>query len=87
MPTAGSSSADIVAISNVTPTQISNSLFTSTNHHQKYQVLIKRKLKTTNPDDVQFDLNANKNYVFGVALMDNDGKNHIGSVKETLTFK
>ena len=87
VPTAGSSSADIVAISNVTPTQISNSLFTSTNHHQKYQVLIKRKLKTTNPDDVQFDLNANKNYVFGVALMDNDGKNHIGSVKETLTFK
>ena len=62
-------------------------MFVSTNHHTKYQVLITRKLKTNNADDIQFDLTANKVYTFGVALMDNDGKNHIGSAKEVLTFK
>jgi hypothetical protein len=63
-------------------------MFSSTNKHsKKYQVLIKRKLKTNHTDDVQFDLTTIKNYVFGVALMDNDGKNHIGSAKETLSFK
>lgn len=83
----GANSTDIKVITNVTPTQISNSSFTSTNHHSKYQVLIIRKLKTGNADDVQFNLSANKAYVFGIALMDNDGINHVGSLKETLTFK
>lgn len=86
-PTPGTSTADITVVSNVTPTQIANAMAVSTNKHQKYQVLIKRKLKTTHADDIQFDLLTKKEYVFGVALMDNDGKNHIGSFKETLTFK
>ncbi len=86
-PVPGSSSADLVVVTNVTPTQIANAMFASSNKHQKYQVLIKRKLKTNNPDDVQFDLLTAKNYVFGIALMDDDGKNHVGSAKETLTFK
>jgi mono/diheme cytochrome c family protein len=84
---ASGSTTDINAVANVTPTQLSNAMFVSTNHHTKYQVLITRKLKTNNADDIQFDLTANKVYTFGVALMDNDGKNHIGSAKEVLTFK
>lgn len=88
IPAVGTSSADITTIANVTSTDISNAMFASTNKHsKKYQILIKRKLKTNHADDVQFDLTTNKNYVFGVALMDNDGKNHIGSAKETLSFK
>ncbi len=86
-PAAGTSSADITVVTNVTPIQVTNAMFPQTNKHQKYQVLIKRKLKTNNADDVQFNLLTNKNYTFGVALMDDDGKNHIGSAKETLTFK
>lgn len=86
-PATGTSAADITIVSNVTPIQISNALFNSTNKHQKYQVLIKRKLKTTHTDDVQFDLGTNKSYIFGIALMDEDGINHIGSAKETLIFK
>jgi mono/diheme cytochrome c family protein len=86
-PTPGTSSADITVISNVTPIQVSNATSPSTNKHQKYQILIKRKLQTNNPDDVQFVLSTKKDYVFGIALMDNDGKNHIGSAKETLSFK
>lgn len=81
------SNADIVAISNVTPTIIKNAYSANTNKHNQYQVLIIRKLKTNNADDVQFDLTKSKTYLFGVALMDNDGKNHIGSLKETITFK
>ncbi|OYU97043.1 MAG: hypothetical protein CFE21_01780 [Bacteroidetes bacterium B1(2017)] len=86
-PTANTSAADITIVSNVKPTDISNSMSNTTNKHGKYQVLIKRKLKTNNTDDVQFNLGTKKEYVFGIALMDNDGKNHIGSAKETLTFK
>lgn len=67
--------------------QITNAMNNSSNVHSKYQVLIVRKLKTNNTDDVQFDVSANKTYKFGIALMDNDGKNHIGSLVETLTFK
>ncbi|MBL7923891.1 MAG: c-type cytochrome [Bacteroidia bacterium] len=81
------SSADIIATSNITPVQLINSYLPSTNVHTKYQVLIIRKLKTNNTDDIQFDLTASKSYRFGVALMDNDGVNHIGSAVETLTFK
>lgn len=86
-PTPGTSTADVTVISNVTPTQIANSMGSNTNKHQKYQVLIKRKLKTNNTDDVQFDLGTKRTYIFGVAIMDNDGRNHVGSLKETLTFK
>jgi len=81
------SNADIKATSNVTPVQIVSAMLSSTNVHTKYQVLITRKLKTNNNDDIQFDLNTSKIYKFGVALMDNDGKNHIGSTVETITFK
>lgn len=81
------SNADITAVTNVTPIDIKNAYIAQTNKHNKYQVLLIRKLKTNNPDDVQFDLSAKRFYQFGVALMDNDGKNHIGSLKETLTFK
>ncbi len=86
-PVVGTSAADITIISNVSPTQIANASSNATNKHQKYQLLIKRKLKTNNADDIQFDPANKKTYVFGVALMDNDGRNHIGSAKETLTFK
>lgn len=85
MPTG--SNADIKIVSNVTPVQIVNAMLPVTNEHTKYQVLIIRKLKTNNNDDAQFDLLTQKNYSFGVALMNNDGKNHIGSNIETLTFK
>jgi mono/diheme cytochrome c family protein len=81
------SNADIKAISNVTPVNIKNAMLPATNQHTKYQVLITRKLQTNNPDDAQFDLTSVKTFKFGIALMDNDGKNHIGSNVETLTFK
>ena len=86
-PTVGNSNADITALNNVTPAHIGNSLSDATNHHTKYQVLITRKLKTNNADDIQFDAISGKTYNFGIALMNNDGKNHIGSAKEILTFK
>jgi len=81
------SSADITAISNVTGLQITNAASPTKNIHTTYQVLIIRKLKTGNNDDVQFDLSNSHDYKFGVALMNADGKNHIGSIVETLTFK
>lgn len=52
--------------------------------HTKYQVLITRKLQTGNADDAQFS--PATTYKFGVAMMDNDGRNHIGSRIETLEF-
>ena len=81
------SNADVKAVSNVTPVQIVDAMLPSTNQHTKYQVLIIRKLQTNNSDDKQFDLTSQTAYSFGVALMNNDGKNHIGSIVETLTFK
>ena len=51
-----------------------------------YKVLLVRDLKTGNSDDIQFDIENTLEYVFGVALMDADGKNHVGSIKETLTI-
>lgn len=81
------SNADIIATSNVTPVQIVNAIIPKNNVHTKYQVLLVRNLKNNNQDDAQFDLSVSHNYKFGVALMNNDGKNHIGSVIETLTFK
>ncbi len=81
------SNADVTVVSNVTNIQIGNAMLANTNQHSKYQVLIKRKLKTNNGDDIQFNLLSQKSFKFGVALMDNDGINHIGSIVETLTFK
>lgn len=81
------SCADVKAYSNITPIDISNAQSATKNVHARYQVLLVRKLKTNNSDDIQFDLPANKVYKFGVAIMDNDRKNHIGSAIETLTFK
>lgn len=86
LTTPDGSNADIKAISNVTPVNIKDAMLVATNHHTKYQVLITRKLRTNNPDDVQFTPSQGT-YKFGVALMDNDGRNHIGSLVETLTFK
>ncbi len=80
------SNDDITAISNVTAIQIKESMDTR-KRHTKYQVLFIRKLKTNNSDDAQFDLTSKTTFKFGVALMDNDGRNHIGSTVETLTFK
>ncbi len=75
------SSADIWAVSNVTKTKI------TTTPHTVYQVLLIRNLSTSNTDDIQFTSPAGKSYPFGIALMNRDGKNHIGSLKEILKFK
>jgi hypothetical protein len=87
LTTPNGSNADIKAVSNVTPITIKNAMLPATNHHTKYQVLLIRKLKTNNADDAQFDLSVRNTFKFGIALMDNDGKNHIGSTVETITFK
>jgi len=50
----------------------------------QYTVQVRRRLQTGSPDDVQFDPAVRKEYVFGVAVMDKDGKNHAGSAKEVL---
>jgi len=87
LQTPDGSNADIKAVSNVTPIQIKDAMLPVTNTHSLYQVLLIRKLNTNNPDDIKFEATAGRTFTFGVALMDNDGKNHIGSKKETLTFK
>jgi mono/diheme cytochrome c family protein len=76
------SNTDISALSNVFITNISD-----VGNHTQYKVLIIRSLDTGNSDDIQFLAPEGKKYVFGIALMDNDGKNHIGSAKQTLLFK
>lgn len=81
------SCADITSANNVTPIHVVNAMLPKNNIHTKYQVLIIRKLKTNNADDAQFDISVSKTYKFGVALMNNDSRNHIGSPIETLTFK
>jgi len=50
----------------------------------EYCVVLTRELDTTHDDDTQFDIA--EEYVFGVALMDNDGKNHVGNAKLILDF-
>jgi hypothetical protein len=50
----------------------------------EYCVVMTRELDTTHDDDTQFDIA--EEYVFGVALMDNDGKNHVGNAKLLLDF-
>lgn len=49
-----------------------------------YTVIIRRPLNTGHPDDVQFD--PSKAYVFGVAVMDADGINHMGKAVNLLRF-
>lgn len=75
------SNADIWTISNQKP-QVVNILTANT----KYQVLFIRNLLTGKDDDVQFSSPEGKEFTFGIALMDADGKNHVGSNKETLKF-
>ena len=76
------SSADVWSVSNVTRSRLN-----TTSPHTTYKIILVRNLVTNNPDDAQFNLTTSKVYPFGIALMDNDGKNHIGSLKQTLTFK
>lgn len=52
----------------------------------RYRIIVRRKLVTGNSDDVQFNLAAKKEYVFGVGVMDNDGKNHAGKAHQLLRF-
>ena len=49
-----------------------------------YCLVITRDLDTTHDDDVLFE--PGQSYPFGVALMDNDGINHIGNTLLTLEF-
>ncbi|MFQ5665342.1 MAG: ethylbenzene dehydrogenase-related protein [Candidatus Binatia bacterium] len=70
--------ADIVTQSNVDYTQVDDITRVS------YRVLIMRALATGNDDDAQFT--PGNDYTFGVALMDNDGRNHIGSRKQILSI-
>lgn len=74
------SESDIKTMSNISFGRINN------NDNTLYKVLFKRKLITGNPNDIQFDLSKELEYIFGIALMDGDGLNHIGSLKETLIF-
>ncbi|MGZ5303574.1 MAG: ethylbenzene dehydrogenase-related protein [Bacteroidia bacterium] len=76
------SNADIIASSNVALTKLDDRTART-----KYQVILIRKLNTGNNDDVAFNPASLTPYIFGVALMDNDGKNHIGSTKQSLIFK
>lgn len=72
--------ADIVTQSNVDYTLIEDSDLMRAN----YRLLMIRDLNTTNDDDAQFT--PGNSYPFGVALMDNDGRNHIGARRETLSL-
>jgi mono/diheme cytochrome c family protein len=72
------SQADIITKSNVVLTQVDNIT------HTTYQLLMIRALQTSNADDAQFT--PPMSYRFGVGLMDNDGRNHVGSRLETLDF-
>jgi cytochrome c553 len=76
------SHGDVWSSSNVSRARINTS-----SPHTTYSVLLVRNLSTLNTDDVQFSLPEGKSYSFGIALMNGDSKNHIGSFKQTLTFK
>ena len=80
------SNADITVVNNVSPIDIRNASQFSL-LPKKYMVLFIRKLKTNNPDDIQFDLSVSTSYKFGIALMNNDSRNHVGSNLEILNFK
>lgn len=76
------STADIWTASNVARARIN-----TTSAHTLYSVVFIRNLNTSHADDVQFVSPEGKSYTFGVALMNGDSKNHIGSQKQTLIFK
>jgi len=73
--------ADIVTQTNVDYTLVDSAALERTH----YSVLIIRALDTGNDDDAQFT--PGNEYPFGVALMDNDGRNHIGSRREFLAVE
>jgi len=54
-----------------------------------YTVIFKRKLTTAKPtEDVQFtNVTASAEYPFSVAVMDYDGKNHVGGALQKLIFR
>jgi cytochrome c553 len=72
--------ADIVTQSNVDYTEVEEADLTRTD----YQLLIIRDLDTGNDDDASFEPGGD--YVFGVALMDNDGRNHVGARREIMSL-
>jgi predicted CXXCH cytochrome family protein len=74
----GGSAADVRTQSN-----LAVDLIESTNS-ERYRVLLARRLATQNDDDLE--LAPGERYPFGVALMDGDGRNHIGSQRETLAI-
>jgi hypothetical protein len=78
----GGSNADIWSVSNINRTKLN--IYAA---HTVYKILLVRNLTTNNSDDIQFSSPEGKAFPFGLAIMDNDGKNHIGSLKEILTFK
>lgn len=78
--TPSGSAADLRTVSNVSYTLVNDTM------HARYQVIMIRDLDTGNADDAQFTPATVSSYKFGVALMDNDGRNHVGSRLETLDF-
>ncbi len=72
---------DIVTQSNVDYSFIGSSDLVRTH----YSVMMIRALSTGNDDDAQFT--PGNEYPFGVALMDNDGRNHVGSPRELLEIE
>jgi len=74
------SNADIISASNINLVNVNSA------KNKQYKVLLTRKLNTGNSDDAVFNPAQKAVYTFGIALMDNDGINHIGSFKETLQF-
>ncbi|NNC94232.1 MAG: hypothetical protein HKN92_01640 [Chitinophagales bacterium] len=81
-PNSNESIADVESNAGVNVARVN----TSTNNGT-YKVMFKRKLDTGNGDDTNFDPSLQIVYPFGVALMDNDGKNHVGTLLEYLIFK
>ena len=82
------SEAGIEALVNITESQApdNNSRLNKYKFEQDgYCVVMTRELDTTHDDDTQFVIREEP-YVFGVALMDNDGKNHVGNAKLNLNF-
>lgn len=74
------SAADITGQSNTDYSRVDNADLRRT----FYRVMIRRALDTGNSDDVRFV--PGEAYPFGVALMDNDGINHVGAQRETLSL-
>lgn len=76
------SAADIITFSNVNSTGIP--LLKDKENEHYFQVLFKRKLNTSNPDDIIFE--TDNTYPFSLQLTDNDEINYIGIVSDTLVF-